>query len=61
MTTDTDRERALVEAARATALWLQDERLDTWPYMEGQGFYIDRDAHLATLQSALAQYQEPSE
>lgn len=68
MTTDTDRERALVEAARPFARAQHivaqvdaDGRIRmvlTYPLQTPETFAL---GSLKALQSALAQYQEPSE
>ena len=47
-------------AAQAALEWLKDERLNTWPYMEGSQFYTDRDKQVKALEAALAEpEQEP--
>lgn len=44
--------RALLREARG---WLADDRLNTWPYIEGGDFHRDVDAWLKRIDAALAE------
>jgi hypothetical protein len=53
------REKAEAERDAARALlrglrdWLADEKLNTWPYMEGPGFYDDKETWVHCLNTSL--------
>jgi hypothetical protein len=54
-------DKATAEVARLNGLlgqvrdWLADPKLDTWPYMEGPGFYDDKATWVGVLDVALAE------
>jgi hypothetical protein len=45
-----DAARALLRGLRD---WLADEKLNTWPYMEGPGFYDDKETWVHCLNTSL--------
>lgn len=55
LTKERDRAR---EALRDTLAWLDDPRMDTWPYMENGPFHDDRRVHQDKLRAALAEGKE---
>ena len=48
----TNAEEAL-KVLREVQEWLKDERMGTWPYMEGTGFYEDKGRILERIEQVL--------
>lgn len=42
-----------LKVLREVQAWLKDERMGTWPYMEGTGFYEDKNRILERVEQVL--------